>query len=213
MPTPKTPRRSSLGLIVLWMLIDEPMHVYRMQKQLEAQGKDRVVNVRSRATLYQALERLVRDGLVEVAQTERVEGYPDRVVYAVTAAGRDAAREWLREMLRTTHNEYPDFLAAVSILFALHPDEARAELEARAEKLASELADTEATLKGAPAELPRLFLLEEECRKAVVGAELRWVRGVIADLREGRLTWSEQWLHEIAETFKEADPQDQQERR
>ena len=71
MPAPKTPRRSSLGLIVLWMLINEPMHVYRMQKLLEAQGKDRVINVRSRATLYQAIERLVRDGLVEVAHTER----------------------------------------------------------------------------------------------------------------------------------------------
>ena len=103
----------------------------------------------------------------------RVEGYPDRVVYAITAAGREAAREWLREMLRTTHNEYPDFLAAVSILFALHPDEARAAARsARAEKLASELADTEATLKGAPAELPRLFLLEEEYRRAVLEAEL-----------------------------------------
>ena len=47
----------------------------------------------------------------------------------------------------------------------------------------------------------------------MVGAELRWVRGVIADLREGRLTWSEQWLHEIAETFIEADPHEREERR
>jgi DNA-binding PadR family transcriptional regulator len=213
MPTPKPPRRSSLGLIVLWMLIGEPMHVYRMQKQLEAQGKDRVVNVRSRATLYQTIERLVRDGLVEVAHTERVEGYPDRVVYAVTEAGRETARTWLREMLRTTHNEYPDFIAAVSILFVLSPDEARAELEARAETLAAEHADSEAAVTGAPAGLPRLFLLEEECRKAVVDAELEWVQGVIDDLREGRLTWSEQWLREIAAEFAANHPQDNPEGR
>ena len=207
MPTPKPPRRSSLGLIVLWMLIGEPMHVYRMQKQLEAQGKDRVVNVRSRATLYQTIERLVRDGLVEVAHTERVEGYPDRVVYAVTEAGRETARTWLREMLRTTHNEYPDFIAAVSILFVLSPD------EARAETLAAEHADSEAAVTGAPAGLPRLFLLEEECRKAVVDAELEWVQGVIDDLREGRLTWSEQWLREIAAEFAANHPQDNPEGR
>jgi hypothetical protein len=43
--------------------------VYGIQKQFEQQGKDRVVNVRSRASLYQALERLMRLGLVEVHET------------------------------------------------------------------------------------------------------------------------------------------------
>src|SRR6516162_4937444 len=94
--------RSSLGVIVLWELFDGPKHVYGIQKLLEQQGKDRVVNVRSRASLYQALERLMRLGLVEVQETVRREGYPDRVVYAITDAGREAAREWLREMLRST---------------------------------------------------------------------------------------------------------------
>src|SRR5919198_1051489 len=92
--TSRAPRRSSLGLIVLWELVQGPMHVYAMQKQFEAQGKDRVVNVRARASLYQTIERLVRHGLVEVAQTERGEGYPDRVVYAITDQGREVAREW-----------------------------------------------------------------------------------------------------------------------
>jgi hypothetical protein len=32
-------------------------------------------------------------------------------------------------------------------------------------------------------------------------AELDWLGGVIADLREGRLDWSEQWLRELAENF------------
>jgi hypothetical protein len=28
-----------------------------------------------------------------------------------------------------------------------------------------------------------------------------WLRGVIGDLAAGRLTWDEQWLREIYETF------------
>lgn len=204
--SPATPpaRRSSLGLIVLWQLFDGPKHVYGIQKLLEQQGKDRVVNVRSRASLYQALDRLVRQGLVEVHETARSEGYPDRIVYAITDAGRDAAREWLREMLRATGGDYPEFIAAVSILFGLAPDDARAQLEQRADSLAAELADAEAQLEGTPG-LPRLFLLEEEYRRAVLGAELAWVRGVIADLQKGRLTWSEQWLREIAAEFLPAE--------
>lgn len=197
-------QRSPLGLIVLWLLFEEPAHVYRMQKAIQSQGKDRVVNVRSRASLYQTLERLMRFGLVDVHETVRTEGYPDRIVYAITDAGRAAAQEWLRDMLRTTGGQYPEFIAAVSILFGLAPDDARAQLERRVASLAAELADTEALLAGNP-ELPRLFLLEEEYRRTLLEAELSWLRGVIDDLREGRLTWTEDWLREIAAAFQPPD--------
>jgi DNA-binding PadR family transcriptional regulator len=200
-------RRSSLGLMVLWQLVAEPMHVYRMQKLFEQQGKDRVVNVRARASLYQTLERLMRLGLVEVHETVRREGYPDRTVYAITDAGREVARQWLREMLSATTGEYPDFIAAVSILFGLTPEDARAQLELRAERLASELAETEAQLAENP-QVPRLFLLEEEYRRAVQHAELAWLRGVIGDMAAGRLTWSEEWLMEIFSAFHPHDDQE-----
>jgi DNA-binding PadR family transcriptional regulator len=190
-------QRSSLGLVVLWLLYREPLHVYGMQKLIEHQAKDRVVNVRSRASLYQTIERLMRLGLVEVAETVHRAGFPDRVVYAITDAGRDAARTWLREMLESTGGEYPEFIAAVSILFGLPPDEAAGALETRMERLAAELANTEAALSES-ARVPRLFLLEEEYRRAVLEAEVSWLRGVIGDIRAGRLTWSEQWLLEIA---------------
>lgn len=203
-----SPRRSAVGLIVLSLLANEPLHVYRMQKLIEAQGKDRVVNVRARASLYQTIERLVRHGLVEIAETVRVEGYPDRVLYAITDTGREVARRWLREMLSTTEGEYPEFIAAVSMMFALPPEEARAELELRAARLADALADTERELAGAPPGLPRLFLLEEEYRHAILTAELTWVRGVIDDLQAGRLAWSEQWLREIAAAFIPPDQHD-----
>ncbi|HEX4282520.1 MAG TPA: PadR family transcriptional regulator [Solirubrobacteraceae bacterium] len=213
MPNPTTPKSSSLGLIVLWQLFQGPMHVYRMQKMFETQGKDRVVNLRSRASLYQTLERLERHGLVEVHETRRAEGYPDRVVYAITDAGRDVARQWLREMLHDTEGEYPEFIAALSILFGLEPDDARAELELRAEKLQAALDATERGLAAADTGLPRLFLLEEEYRKAMLEAELSWLGGVIDDLREGRLTWSEEWLRELAEKFLPAEDRQTEEDR
>lgn len=198
---PKPPQRSALGLLVLWQLYQEPMHVYRMQKLFEAEGKERIVNVRSRASLYQTIERLVRLGLVAVAETIRQEGYPDRVVYAITASGREVAQAWLREMLSETGGEYPEFIVALSILFGLPVDEARERLELRAERLAGQLADGRRTLEATPAGLPRLFVLEEEYRVAMLEAELAWLGGVIEDLRAGRITWDEAMLRELAEAF------------
>jgi DNA-binding PadR family transcriptional regulator len=201
--TTLTPR-SSLGLIVLALLSEEPIHVYRMQKLIRQRGKDRVVNVRARASLYQTIERLVRLGLVEVRATTRNAGYPDRIVYAITPAGRTAMEEWLRAMLHTTGGDFPEFIAAVSVLAALTPDDARRHLELRAEKLAAALAETAAELGGHPG-LPRLFLLEEEYRRAVLAAELAWVRTVVDDLRAGRLTWDEPWQRAVAAVFNPPD--------
>jgi hypothetical protein len=145
--------------------------------------------------------RLERLGLVEVTETVRQEGYPDRVLYAITDAGREVARHWLREMLSDSGGQYPEFIVALSIVFALPVEEAREQLELRVDRLAAQLAETEQTLGAAPPGLPRLFLLEEEYRKTLLDAELGWLRGLIADLREGRLTWSEEWLREIAEAY------------
>ncbi len=198
---PKPPQPSPLGLIVLWQLWSEPMHVYRLQKLLEAEGKDRIVNVRSRASLYQAIERLERLGLVEVSATVRQEGYPDRVVYAITDAGRLVARQWLREMLSDTGGQYPEFIAALSIVFGLPPEEARERLEERAKRIAEQLSESERQLEAIPPGLPRLFVLEEEYRRTMLRAELDWLLAVIEDLKAKRLDWSEEWLREIAETF------------
>ena len=201
----KPVRRSPLGLIVLWLLFQEPLHVYKMQKLIEAQAKDRVVNVRSRANLYQAIERLLRLGLVQVHETVEIEGYPDRIVYAITEAGREAAREWLRETLRATGEEYPEFIVGVSIMFGLDPEDARRQLEQRELHLSAELAETDSALASVPPELPRLFLLEEEYRRTLLQAELAWLRGVVDDLRERRLDWNQQWLREIAAEFMFGD--------
>ena len=152
------------------------------------------MNVRSRASLYQALERLMRHGLVEVRETVRSEGYPDRVVYGITDAGRETAEEWLREMLRTTGNEYPDFIAAVSVLFGLAPDDVRTQLAQRAERLAAELAQTEAHLHREPRPAAAL---PPRGGVPAGGAGGRARVGALASSptsHAGRLTWTEEWL-------------------
>ncbi len=60
------------------------------------------------------------------------------------------------------------------------------------------LAETQAELSAIPPGLPRLFLLEEEYRIALLSAEVSFLSGVIEDLKAGRLTWSEEWLRQVA---------------
>jgi DNA-binding PadR family transcriptional regulator len=46
--------------------------------------------------LYQVLDRLKRDGLVEVVRAEAQPRRPDRLIYAITPAGREELSRWLR---------------------------------------------------------------------------------------------------------------------
>jgi DNA-binding PadR family transcriptional regulator len=196
-------RRSPLGLILLLNLLQGPSHAYRLHKLLEQTGKDRIVNVKTRASVYQTIERLVRDGLIEPAGTSSTAGYPDRVEYAITDQGRAVTIDWLRELLGSTRPDSSGFIVALSTIFALTPDDARRQLQTRRERLTSQLAEAEQAISGpqVPPALPRLFLLDEHYRRAMLTAELAWTEALITDLADGHLNWTREWLDEVAARF------------
>lgn len=196
-------RRSPLGLILLLNLLQGPSHAYRLHKLLQQTGKDRIVNVKTRASVYQTIERLARDGLIEASGTSSTASYPDRVEYAITDQGRATAIEWLRELLASTGPDSTGFTAALSVMFALNPDDARCQLQTRQERLTSQLAQTEQAINGpdVPAGLPRLFLLDEHYRRAILTAELTFTQALITDLADGNLDWTRAWLDAIAARF------------
>ncbi|QWF81191.1 PadR family transcriptional regulator [Amycolatopsis sp. CA-230715] len=203
-----TDKRSTLGLTVLGILAGGPMHAYRVQKLIKDYGKDRVVNVRQRASIYQAIERLRKLGLIEVEGVDREAGRPERTVYAITAAGAETAKAWIKEMLATTGGEYPEFPVGLSFLMMLEPDEAAAQLEIRLAAVDAQVAEVASALDGA-AGIARVFLVEEEYRHALLVAEQRWLRALIGDLRASAVTWSEEWLRQAAAEFAAKQEEEQ----
>ena len=200
MPESAAVRRSPLALTVLSMLAGGPLHPYAIQSRMKAWGKDQVVNVGQRANLYKVIDRLRAAGLIAVRQTERDQKFPERTVYELTESGRRTGREWLTAMLSTPRNEFPEFPAALSFLFGITPEEARAALEQRAALLKDEVARLEGELHSESGP-PRLFLLETEYLLAVTTAELNWVNAVVEDLRKRELNWSYEELAELAQHF------------
>ncbi|MCO1618110.1 PadR family transcriptional regulator [Micromonospora sp. CPM1] len=187
-----TVRRSPLAMMVLALLVEEPMHAYRMQQLIREREKQDVVNVAQRNSIYQTIERLRRDELIRVAETRREEGRPERTVYALTPAGRSTLDGWLADALATPAREFPEFPAALSFLPILPPEEAARRLDERAGAIEARLRERESAPAGV--RLPRLFLVEDEYQLTLLRAELDWVRELVADLRSGALTWSGGWL-------------------
>jgi DNA-binding PadR family transcriptional regulator len=193
-----SPHRSTLAMVLLALLVEAPMHPYRMQQMIKERGHDQLVNVAQRNSVYQALERLVRDGLVRPGGTTRDPGRPERTTYEITEEGAATLRRWLVEMLPTPAREFPEFPAALAFLPILEPAEARSLLERRLTALEEKLAGV---VGQAPPGLPRLFLIEDEYRAAMLRSELDWVRLLVADLAEGRLAWDAAMIQATLEQF------------
>lgn len=111
-----TSRPSPLALAILATLTEAPLHPYGMLQQLKARGYDEVVNVRQRTSVYQTIERLLRDGLIAVHDTERDGAFPERTVYALTDAGHKAGQAWLHTLLAEPVREFPAFGAGLAFL-------------------------------------------------------------------------------------------------
>ncbi|MCP2335086.1 PadR family transcriptional regulator [Actinomadura rupiterrae] len=184
-------RSSPLALTVLALLHYKPLHPYGMQRLIKEWGKDQVVNVGQRTSLYRTIDRLTEAGLVQVHATERDQAYPERTVYEITDEGRATARAWLDEMLATPRRDFPEFPAALSHLLMISPAEALSALERRAEQVAAILAEQDAILAlNARENLDRVAGLETEYARTMTAAEHTWLLALIDDLRSATLTWT-----------------------
>jgi DNA-binding PadR family transcriptional regulator len=189
--------RDVIALTVLALLAERPLHPYEMQRLMRERRKDFAIG--KARSFYDAVNRLLRDGLIEPLETSREGKRPERTVYRITAEGREELASWLDELLSTPATEYPLFTVAMNFLACLSPAAVVQALQDRVVALEGALAGLDAVLHTLQEQvgLPRLVLLEHEHTQALRRAELEWVRTIIADIQTGRLTWDVflDWVH------------------
>jgi DNA-binding PadR family transcriptional regulator len=190
--------------MVLVLLAEQPMHPYEMQRVMQWRGKDQVVRVQ-RGSLYPAVERLVKAGLIEPSEVERDGRRPERTVYRLTDDGGETAFAWLTDMLRTVRNEYPEFPAALSFMPLLSVGDVRANLRLRALGLGKQIAafKSEAVDLAERFRLPRLFALEDEYRLAMAEAEQAWVLSLLDEMDSRALTWDTEQIRAWAQGMQD----------
>ncbi|MCD7441965.1 PadR family transcriptional regulator [Streptomyces lincolnensis] len=184
--------RNPLALAVLAMLWQKPMHPYEIAQTLRRQGKDSSTKI-NYGSLYTVVQSLEKHGFVEVTDVERQGNRPERTVYGITADGRQETTEWMSDLVAFPAKEFPVFETALSLLAVLPPDDVARLLEERLKALEVKAASGRGALEKLYETLPRLFLVESEYELHMVEAEAEWVRGFLAELREGALPGIEEW--------------------
>ena len=190
---PRKNRSNPLALAVLVTLYEKAMHPYEIAQTLRLRAKHESVRL-NYGSLYAVVEALERRHLIEARETVREGNRPERTIYGITEAGSREMIDWLTDMIAVPAKEYPDFLAGLSFMPALSPDEALAAFRMRANTLELQLARIRATMRTAhDAGLPRLFMIETEFEEQLTGPSSHFVNGLIKDLSAGDLEGLAMW--------------------
>ncbi|WP_020575283.1 PadR family transcriptional regulator [Actinopolymorpha alba] len=181
--------RTPLTMAVLSLLREQPRHPYEMQALVRERHIGEVVKLRG-GSLYDAIRRLERAGLVQPVETTRAGTRPERTVYAITDSGRETLRSLVREYVGTPAEEYPTFTAGLAHLLNLDRDEVALLLQSRIDALQAELDDTDRHLTPLQrAGVPRIVLLEVEYTQTLRRTEIEWLRQVVRAIEAGALPW------------------------
>jgi DNA-binding PadR family transcriptional regulator len=191
------PRRAAaaltpLGIAILSLLVSEPMHPYQMRHVIRVREIDRIMKV-THGTLYSTVERLAATGLIQPVETSREGRRPERTVYEITDDGRDQLLDALRAELMRTTADYPRLATGLAFASLLDPAEVADLLERRCIEVEGQLSAfntaLDAITKQHSHRVGRVHLIEREYLLALLRAERDWLEAIIADLRDGRLTW------------------------
>jgi DNA-binding PadR family transcriptional regulator len=140
------------------------------------------------------VDSLEKRGLVKASGTIRQGKRPERTVYEITDDGAREMVDWLTELISVPAKEYPQFMAGLSFLAALDPDDALRALRERSDALGFKLAALRGGMKAArEAGLPRLFGLEAEYEEGQLAGELRFVNGLVKELESESLEGIDMW--------------------
>jgi DNA-binding PadR family transcriptional regulator len=189
-----------LALSLLSLLAQQPMYPYEMAQTLRARGKDKNFKI-NWGSLYTVVNNLEKYGFIEAAGTVREGRQPERTTYQITAQGLAELRDWLSELLSVPEDEQGGFVAALSEVGILSPDDAIKLLTVRLANLDKTNAAHQADLRSWTERLPRLLLIETEYQLAMRLAQASWVRGLLRELVEGTIGDLDMWrrIHETGE--------------
>ncbi|SFB47630.1 transcriptional regulator, PadR family [Amycolatopsis marina] len=179
---------SATRLLVLGVVqIYGQAHGYQVRQELLSWNADKWANVQP-GSIYHALKKLTKEGLLELVEPTGEPGGPDRVAYRVTASGEAQFDRLLQTMLAEVRDDSggTDLAAALSFLPALTRERAISLLTYRLTQLEGKKANLDAVLLhgsdwGQPEHVNALYRMW----LSQIEAARTWTNDLIERLRAG----------------------------
>jgi DNA-binding PadR family transcriptional regulator len=178
-----------MALAAMELLHDGPKHPYEIHQIMQEREVWRLLKLTT-GSLYHAIDRLERDGLIAAVEISREGRRPERTTYELTEAGRDAFAQRLRAIVAEPATEYPQVLVAVAFLHTLSRPDALVQLRRRAMALEANIA-AERVYAERLTELGvhELYWADVDLRTRQRETELAWTQQLVERLESRQLTW------------------------
>jgi PadR family transcriptional regulator, regulatory protein PadR len=170
---------SRVEVVVLGLLAEQPLYGYQLLERFQERGMGHWADV-GRASVYQALHRLERGGLITGRSQGRDDG-PDRRVYRINRTGRDRLRQGVQERLGAGSTAQSEAGVALGLAYVLPGTGPRRAIEARQDEVAELIRTAEAQrgdlsgARGPGAHLARRML---DLQVTYLRAERGWLRAL-----------------------------------
>ncbi len=174
---------SKVEVVVLGLLSEEPLYGYDLLERFRARSMGFWVEI-GKASVYQVLRRLERDGLITGRSQDGPEG-PDRRVYRITKAGRERLTRGLVEHAGALEPYETDGGLALGFVHLLSATDARKAVDAR-EVAIRDLLDAIRTERAritadkGPGRTVSTSMLQRQ--ESLAKAELTWIKGFRGDI-------------------------------
>jgi DNA-binding PadR family transcriptional regulator len=178
---------TTLGVAVLELLHEKPMHPYEMSQLMRERHVDTRVKVKA-GSLYHTVERLLDNGFIEIVDTQRTGRRPERTVYGLTEAGRDVFVARSQAMLGHPADEYPEYLSGLAIVGKLGVELTIPQLRHRILRLEAAAASDQVILDNLhEMKLPEIYWLDWRYATARRVFELEWTKKLLIELESGAI--------------------------
>ncbi|QNG59053.1 PadR family transcriptional regulator [Bacillus sp. PAMC26568] len=120
----------SMKLVILGLLMERDVHPYEMKQTMEQSHMDHFIKLQ-KGSLYYAVEQLLKNDYIEIADVIKDSNRPDKTIYRITESGKKQFHKLILEELSSESNLYHPLFTGVAVALHGNPQEAADILEKR----------------------------------------------------------------------------------
>ncbi|WP_417451206.1 PadR family transcriptional regulator [Kordiimonas sp.] len=184
-------------ILILGLLHRDDMHPYEIKRRLKNAHAETYIDF-DVGTLYYAVRRLAKDGLIEERGRESVGGRAERTIYGITDDGRARFHDLMGEILAGNKKFYHPLFPALLFLPLADQTDAADIVKERAGEISENLPATELFLKAAGPHLSLGMRLGLENAVMHQRVELEWLERLHGHLAAGDFSESDTTANQTA---------------
>lgn len=175
-----------MKLVILGLLMERDMHPYEITQTLKERHLHLVTKLQI-GSLYYAVDRLEKEQCIKPVEVVRGGSRPDKTIYRITEKGRKQFRQLLLRKFEEPEPVFHPLYAA--LIFADRGDQAKIAdiLESRIKWYEQFMKVSHEVYLEHISEVPRAVLHMMVGRYEHAKTELRWLKRLYADARQGKL--------------------------